>query len=163
MKYCLDTNIFIEAWSKYYHMDFCSDYWRCLDEYAQQGIIFAPEEVKLEIDRIDDNLREWLSPREHFFRPITDDVQECLAKVFEEERHHRLVDSIRGRSKADPWVIAHALAESAVVVTKEEYAPPNSPRVKIPNVCEALGVDWIDDYGLIRRLGLTFKVEAGHS
>jgi hypothetical protein len=158
MIFCLDTNIFIEAWKGYYAFDFFPDYWDSLDQFAQQGIIFATEEVKREIENIDDDLRRWISSKQHFFKPIDDDVQKCLAEVCKDPAHHRLVDSAKGRSKADPWVIAHAMAKDAIVVTKEEFAPPETSRIRIPNVCEDLGIEWINDYGLIRQLGLTFSI-----
>ena len=159
MKFCLDTNVFVQAWNGYYAMDFFPDYWESFDRYAQKGIIFSTEEVKREISTIDDELNNWLSSRGYFFKPIDEKVQEYLEEVFKDERHHRLVDSVKGRSKADPWVIAHALAEHAIVVTKEESAPPNTSRIKIPNVCDDLGIEWINDYDLIRQLGLKFTIE----
>lgn len=158
MIYCLDTNVFIEAWNKYYHKDFAGDYWRKLDDLAKAEVIFATEEVKREIDKIDDALKEWLRGREYFFRKIDDKVQECLEQVFHDPKHHRLVDSTKQRSIADPWVIAHAMAMDAVVVTKEQFETNQTKRIKIPNVCEAMGIEWIDDFEMVRRLGIQFKV-----
>jgi len=158
MIYCLDTNVFIEAWNKYYHKDFFDDYWRKLDDLAQAGEVFATEEVKREIDKVDDTLKEWLGERDYFFRNIDDKVQGYLAKVFKNPNHQRLVDATKQRSIADPWVIAHAMAEDAIVVTKEQFETNATKRIKIPNVCEAMGVDWIDDFEMVRRLGMQFKV-----
>lgn len=158
MIYCLDTNVFIEAWNKYYHKDFFGDYWRKLDDLAKVGEVFATEEVKREIGKIDDTLKEWLGERDYFFRKINDDVQACLGKVFENPEHQRLVDATKQRPIADPWVIAHAMAEGAVVVTKEHFETNTTKRIKIPNVCEAIGVEWIDDFEMVRRLGMQFKV-----
>jgi predicted nucleic acid-binding protein len=156
--YCLDTNVFIEAWNKYYPKDFFGDYWRKLDELAQAGEIFATEEVKREINKIDDTLTKWLSERDYFFRKIDDRVQNCIHRIFADSKHQRLVDSTKQRSIADPWVIAHAMAEDAVVVTKELFETNNTKRIKIPNVCKALGIEWIDDFEMIRRIGMKFKV-----
>lgn len=158
MIYCLDTNVFIEAWNKYYHKDFFDDYWRKLDDLAIAEVVFATEEVKREIGKIDDALKEWLHERDYFFRKIDDKVQGCLEQVFREPKHHRLVDSTKQRSIADPWVIAHAMAEGAVVVTKETFETNQTKRIKIPNVCEAMGIEWIDDFEMVRRLGMQFKV-----
>ncbi len=159
MKYCLDTNVFIQAWNGYYGYDFFPDYWNSLDKLALEGVVFATEEVKREIEEADDDLKQWLSTRQHFFKSINDKVQECLSEIFEDPTHHRLVDSVKGRSKADPWVIAHAMAEGAIVVTKEEFAPQTTKRIKIPNVCENMGVEWMNDYSLIRELGFNFSVK----
>jgi hypothetical protein len=158
MIFCLDTNVFIQAWNGYYAIDFFPDYWNSLDQLAQQGLVFANEEVKKEIEDTDDELKEWISSKHHFFKPIDDAVQECLVEVFKDPNHRRLVDSVKGRSKADPWVIAHAMAERAIVVTKEEFAPPETQRIRIPNVCDDLGIECINDYELIRRLGLNFSI-----
>ena len=69
-----------------------------------------------------------------------------------------MVDNIRGRSLADPWVIAHALNENAVVVTKEEkQTKSNSNRIKIPNVCDNMGIPWINDFQLVEELGIRFQ------
>jgi len=158
MIYCLDTNVFIQAWTKYYHIDFFGDYWRKLDELAQAGEVFATSEVKREIDKIDDTLKDWLGERDYFFKDIDDSVQSCIAEVFKDPNHHRLVDSTKQRSIADPWVIAHAMAEDAIVVTKEQFEINITKKIKIPNVCEAMGIEWIDDFEMVRRLGMQFKV-----
>jgi hypothetical protein len=58
---------------------------------------------------------------------------------------------------ADPWVIAHAIAEKAIVVTKENKETQSAAKVKIPNVCENMGVKWINDFQMIRELKLVFS------
>ncbi len=71
--------------------------------------------------------------------------------------HENLVDNTKGRSLADPWVIAHAINEKATVVTKEEKVTAlNSNRIKIPNVCENMGVRWINDFDLCMSSILSF-------
>ena len=59
-RYCLDTGIFIEGWNRYYSMDLCPQYWEVLDDLAKQNIIFSPIEVKREIEKIDNGLKEWI-------------------------------------------------------------------------------------------------------
>ena len=56
--------------------------------------------------------------------------------------------------KADPWVIAHAIAESGSVVTLESKVPANSKKAKIPNVCEHFDVQWSPMFEMLRELGL---------
>jgi predicted nucleic acid-binding protein len=157
--YCLDANVFIEGWTKYYSIDLCPNYWRILDDLAQAGTIFAPIEVKREIDKIDDGLKEWLKEKPYFFHEITTPVQEQLRTIM--ASYGRLVDSTKQRSMADPWVIAFALSESATVVTKETPVGVDSRRIKIPDVCEALGVPWIDDFTLARNIGIKFSAIIG--
>lgn len=91
-------------------------------------------------------------------KPIDDAVQQCLKDIYaKDESHYRLVDSAKGRSMADPWVIAHAMAENATVVTKEEKAPDVTKKIKIPNVCDNMGVKYLNDFDFIREANIIFK------
>lgn len=160
MKYCLDTNVLIQAWNWYYAPDICSDYWSCLESVIKKGNVFIPEEVFREIEKEDDQLLAWAKQHKDIFvHEIDQEVEKCLAKVYENPLHHRLVDSIKGRSLADPWVIAHAMAENAVVVTKENIELQSRKRIKIPNVCDDLKIEWINDFEFIRRMGIKFSAE----
>lgn len=72
--------------------------------------------------------------------------------------HQNLVDNTKARSLADPWVIAHALHENATVVTKEEKVTAlSSNKIKIPNVCDNMGIKWINDFQFIDDLDIKFK------
>ncbi len=158
-KYCLDTNFFIEGWNKYYSPDFCRNYWEIVAELGSLGIVFIPEKVKSEIDKVDDKLKEWLKNKKFLVRGIDENVQKCIKEIYAKDPSHlRLVDNTRNRSIADPWVIAHALSENAIVVTKEEKVTnPASNRIKIPNVCDNMGIRWIDDFSFIRELQIFFN------
>ncbi|TVR71902.1 MAG: DUF4411 family protein [Marinilabiliales bacterium] len=157
--FCIDTNVLIQAWQKYYSPDFCADYWVILNRLGQDGRIFIPEAVRDEINKTEDALSKWLKESYIPVRRIDELVTKCLKDIYaKDEKHKYLVDNTKARSIADPWVIAHAIHEQAIVVTKEEKTNVvSSRRIKIPNVCENMGVQWIDDFGLIRRLGLKFS------
>ena len=72
--------------------------------------------------------------------------------------HKYLANNTKGRSLADPWVIAHAMSEGATVVTKEYLSGSQNPqKIKIPDVCNNMKVDWIDDFEFIRQLNLLFE------
>jgi Domain of unknown function (DUF4411) len=60
-------------------------------------------------------------------------------------------------SGADPWLIAHANNTKGVVVSHESNRHPNAKKVRIPDVCAALGVSCIDTYEMLDRLGAEFK------
>jgi len=159
--YCLDSNCLVEAWNKYYSPDFCEGYWEVLAELGRRKVIFLPEKVQEEIFKKDDTLKKWLQKTRLPVKAIDVSVQECLKAIFAKDpNHRRLVDSSKRRSEADPWVIAHAINEKAVVVTKEDRnADVASPRVKIPNVCDAMGVRWISDFDFIRETNIKFSSE----
>jgi rRNA-processing protein FCF1 len=157
--YCIDTNVLIQAWQKYYSPDFCPDYWEVLNLLGQRGKIFIPEAVNDEIIKTEDALSKWLKKSDIPVKKVNELVTKCLKDIYaKDEKHKYLVDNTKARSLADPWVIAHAIQEKAIVVTKEvKVTVISSPRIKIPNVCENMGVHWIDDFELIRRMGMKFS------
>jgi hypothetical protein len=162
-KYCLDANVLIQAWQKYYSPRICPTYWDMLDYLGTQNIIFMPEMVYDEIVRTDDELSEWLKTSQIPIKKIDEQVTKCLKDIYSADPNHKfLVDNTKARSLADPWVIAHALREKAVVVTKEEKVTAlNSTKIKIPNVCDKMNVTWINDFQLIEELGIKFNCELG--
>jgi hypothetical protein len=154
----------ITPWNNYYSPDFCKTYWDIINELGRKRLLFLPAMVQQEIASKDDKLAEWLKGTHIPIREITEEVTERLKELYAKDpKHRRLVDSTRGRSVADPWVIAHAMQERAIVVTKEErITNPASQKIKIPNVCDAMGVEWIDDFDLIRRFGINFECSSPH-
>jgi len=158
-KYCLDANVLIQAWQKYYNPKFCPDYWDILIEIGKQDKIFIPELVYEEITRTEDDLSRWVKASKIPIKKISEPVTICLQKIYAVNPVHKnLVDNINGRSLADPWVIAHSLHENATVVTKEEKITAlNSKRIRIPNVCDNMGLRWMNDFQFIDELGIKFK------
>lgn len=153
--YCLDTNVLIEPWNKYYSMALCSDYWELLDELARSGIVFCTEEVRREVEKIDDGLKEWVLNRPHIIREITPQVQENIRNIL--GRFPRLIQHTKDRSMADPWVIAHAMDTQAIVVTKELNKGPQTQKVSIPDVCDGFGVPWMNDFEFLSAIGVKFS------
>jgi predicted nucleic acid-binding protein len=159
--YCLDANVLIQAWQKYYAPTICPSYWEILNIMGEEGRVFISEMVYKEILRTEDDLNKWLKSSNIPVRKIDEEVTKCLRSIYSANPYHKyLVDSTKNRSLADPWVIAHALNENATVVTKEEKAlSPNPKKIKIPNVCENMQVACINDFQFIEELGLKFHCE----
>lgn len=158
-KYFLDANVLIQAWQKYYSPNLCPDYWERLNELGSKDIIALPEMVYNEISKTEDDLSAWLKRSDIKKVKITEDVTSCLKDIYSKnEKHKLLVDNRKGRSLADPWLIAHAMSENRVVVTKEVLiTQANSKTVRIPNVCNNMGIRWIDDFEFINELNFHFS------
>lgn len=155
-KYCLDANVLIQAWQKYYNPKFCPDYWKILTQLGKSGKIFIPELVYEEIARTEDDLSDWLKGSQIPVLNISESVTLHLRNILKE--YPLLVDNTKARSLADPWVIAHALYENATIVTKEEKVTAlNSNKIKIPNVCDNMGMRWINDFQFIAELEIKFS------
>jgi predicted nucleic acid-binding protein len=121
INYCLDANVLIQAWQKYYSRDLCPDYWDNLNQLGEEGRIIVPKAVYDEIIRTEDDLSSWLKDSKIPISPITESTTKELQNIFNSNpKHKHLVDNIKARSLADPWIIAHAIDENLTVVTKEE-------------------------------------------
>lgn len=158
VKYCLDTNILIQAWQKYYSQKFCPGYWEVLNQLGDVGQIFIPEEVRDEILKTDDDLSNWVKECRIPIIKTNRAVTENLSKIYSADPLHKfLVDNTKARSLADPWVIAHAMTENATVVTKEiKVTAVSSTKIKIPNVCENMHIRCITDFKMIDELNIKF-------
>ena len=164
--YCIDANVLIQAWQKYYSPTICPDYWDVLNELGREGRIFIPEEVKNEIivpddnDKSEDDLSKWLKRSSVPIMKPSEATIKCWQTILHANPIHKyLVDNMKGRSLADPWVISHALNNKATVVTKESpITSLNAKRpVTIPNVCDNMGIRWIDDFAFVKEIGLKFS------
>ena len=82
VKYCLDTNILIQAWQKYYSPKFCQEYWQVLNHFGVSGQIFIPEEVKGEILKTDDDLSKWIKGCQIPIIKTNQAVTENLSKIY---------------------------------------------------------------------------------
>ena len=165
MLYCLDTNVYIEAHRRYYAFDIAPGFWDAFADWAAQGIICSPLPVYDEISHSKDKLAEWaknnqaslvVTPGEATvaaYGEIADLVERCY-----EPQHVQVC--LNG---ADPWVVAYAKAYNLVVVTMESLKNEQinkktgliAGEIKIPNLCQRVGVKFINTFDLLRVLKLT--------
>lgn len=151
MAYLLDTNVFIDAKAKHYGMDFCPAFWQWLINASHAGTVASVIQVANELQ--DDELNEWLPALgDGFFRQPDAKVLPAMAKVSEWVNAQKYTAAAKSQflDAADYHLIAHALAGGHIVVTHEqiEHTPA---RVKIPNVCIALKVQYARTHEMLRR------------
>jgi hypothetical protein len=158
--YLLDTNVFIEAATRYYPMDRVPGFWAWLEEEAAEGRLRSISMVQEEVE-FPDEVVEWMADREAeaFFLDISQlKVQEVfrdlagwvLEQNFGPQHIPKFLDG------ADLWLIAAAVVNNATVVTQERLLDPSSRQIRIPNVCKAHGVECVDTFGLIEVLDASF-------
>lgn len=155
MLYLLDANVLIDAARDYYPLDRVPEFWSWLVRMGAQGQVKVPKEIYEEIMKGNDALKIWLQENEDalllaevVFQPLVAEVTKlgygpCLNDVE--------IEKIGG----DAFLIAYALSDSQhrCVVTLEASKPGRKGANRhIPNVCEDLGIKWINTFELIRRL-----------
>ncbi len=106
------------------------------------------------LQRKDAAAKEWCEARKDAIVVATDvDVVASVRDVLRE--YPLLVKAMKGRDRADPFVIAVAARKNAVVVTGEG-SDGTADRPKIPYVCSEMGIDCIRFTDLIKREGWSF-------
>ncbi len=153
MPYCVDTSGWLDGWQRHYPPDVFPTLWTKIDALIAADEIHSSEEVYLELARKSDELHEWIKARKQMLVSLDEPVQIRAASLLAE--FPRLVDTLRGRSSADPFVIATAMERNAVVVTGENLSG-NLEKPRIPDVCQVKSIRCINFLQMIRELKLTF-------
>ena len=153
MLYCIDTSGWLDGWQRHYPPDVFPTLWTKIDARISSGEIISSEEVYFELQRKGDDLHDWIKARKQMLIPLNEEVQVRATELLAE--YPRLVDTLRGRSKADPFVIATAMDRNADVVTGEIISG-NLEKPRIPDVCQVKGIRCINFLQMIRELKLTF-------
>jgi hypothetical protein len=154
LNYSIDTSAILHAWRRSYPPEVFPALWEKLNELVDRGELLASQEVLFELERKDDDVYRWARERRRMFVPTDEDVQRVVQDILRD--YPGLVDPKRERSGADPFVVAVARVKGCTVVTNER--PTTSPtRVKIPTVCQALGIRCLDLLQFIREKGWVFR------
>jgi hypothetical protein len=131
--YYIDSSALIHGWRRAYRPKNFGFVWERLDLLIREGRLKASIEVFTELEKKDDELFAWCKERRSYLVVEIDNA--CQMEVIRiMGAYPRLVDTVRGRSGADPFVIALAATgrPPMTVVTEE-----NPGKQKIPDVCVA--------------------------
>jgi Domain of unknown function (DUF4411) len=127
--------------------------WANVEVMIADGNIRCVDVVRDELAKREDDVHQWARAQPGLFVPLSADVQTAVRDVL--AGHQRLVGIGSGRSGADPFVIALARARDGVVVT-EETLSGNIDRPRIPDVCDAMRVPWLNLVRFVQEQGWTF-------
>ena len=110
--------------------------------------------MRVELDKKQDDLHEWVKAQSDFFVPHDIEIQEHVLQVL--SNFPGLYDLKKGKSGADPFVIAHAIQNNYTVVTQEGWSN-NPDKPKIPNVCKEYDIRCINLLALMREKKITLS------
>jgi len=163
LNYLLDANTYIQAKNEYYQMDVCPGYWDWLDQQFASDSLASVSMVYKELKEFGDELSDWVKERKVQFLDVSDEVTQVYFSEIAEYvvqignlKPGNLENFLEG---ADPWLIAKAREINANVVTHEVLAPESSRKVKVPNICEVFGVEYINTFQMLRTLEARFVLE----
>lgn len=116
--------------------------WSALDEMIQNGELISSSEIMEELK--DDNLKLWAKQHKECFVPLTRDVQEKTVEVLAQFPTMIKIRS-SGNSNGDPFLVATAaLQDGGIIVTDEKLGDSKTKDYKIPNVCQAMNIPYIN-------------------
>ncbi|MEL6341108.1 MAG: DUF4411 family protein [Myxococcota bacterium] len=150
MIYILDANVLISAQELFYPIAHVPEFWRFVAHHASAGAFKMPEEVFREVTPEDAVLKKWLKEHKSALVLQDDGYYGHLERVIDEYAPD-LNEVEIARLGRDPFLIAAGVETRGTVVTRE-ISKPSKKRANrlVPDVCDALGVNWINDHQLIR-------------
>lgn len=158
MKYLLDANIFITAKNLHYGFDFVPGFWDWLDQSHSHGFVWSTRKVREELLAGEDVLSEWAAQRDSLFlapdAQVTGSMQRLATWAHSGAYYPTAVSDFL--SVADFELVAYAHSHEFTVVTHERPQPGARKRIRIPDACDALNVDWVGPYTMLRERGAQF-------
>jgi uncharacterized protein DUF4411 len=154
--YWLDADVYIQAHRGPYKN--VPQWWIFLAKQITLGVVKSPKLVYDEIIRGKDDLANWCTQRKNIGLCVNASrelQEECVSRiadyVYNKYTTHQSSEFLKG---GDAWVIAHAMHTSGIVVTQESLRKMKS-KIKIPTVCKAMQVSYINTYDMNDRLKFT--------
>lgn len=161
-RFLVDANVLMEAHRRYYRFGLCPGFWECIAWQHKQGTICSIDKVKAEIEAGKDKLSHWLKTEcpKSFFCATTEPkvgtwYGEVMAWVQAQVRYTAAAKS-KFAAVADGWLVAYAREHGFAVVTHEAPAPESRNEVKIPDACDAFGVEYMDTFDMLEKLKTKF-------
>lgn len=150
--YSIDSSALIHGWRRVYRPRNFSAFWTQMDQLIEESRLRCSVEVYNELQKKDDELFKWCKDRkEGLVVEIDEETQTHLARIM--VAYPRLVDTVKGRSGADPFVIAlAATTDPLMVVVTEEFAG----KTRIPDVCAAEKIQCCGLADMIEKENWTF-------
>lgn len=166
--YIMDTNTFITAKNTFYAYDIVPSFWSTLLGMFKTGKVKVIDAVADEIADGKDDLTEWFGEN---IKQSVDDIGDAyvirakqngtvlqkyqdIANLVVQNTQYKESEKDRFLSRADPWIIATGKALNATIVTQEVLSGKGTRKVKIPDICQQVGVKYVNLYDMMRTVGI---------
>jgi hypothetical protein len=163
--FVLDSNFFIQAHRLYYPIDVAAGFWNKVRQLSIKGRLVSIDKVKNELYDKNDELEKWCRNNlpDDFFKDTTV-VMVAYAEVINwaiSKSSHYAPNAIKeflDADEADAFLVDYCLTDqkNRFVVTQELSEPNRKNKVKIPECCKPLNVEFFSTIGMFRHLRETF-------
>ena len=155
--YLIDNDSLIKL--KQYPREVFVSLWARLEALVDERRLLAPHEVFREVTKGDDEIEKWAKAHRGMFVDLDKEQAAALTEVL--RQFPGIHDPDKTGADADPVLVALCLAKTRTdtsskyyVVTEERMKGQGS--MKIPNVCQALGLQAIPLLEMFKREGFRF-------
>lgn len=148
--YVIDTSSLIEL-NRRYSMEVFPGIWKKISELINKGFLVSPKEVLKEIERGDDELKEWAKKQKKLFKDLNEKQIEIVKEIL--QKYPALAKSESLVPVADPFVIALAVQmekdpqttllktiKKRIIVAEESLS---GNKIKIPYVSQKYDIECI--------------------
>ena len=165
-QYCVDANIFIEAWNNSYRKQVFPTLWEQIAQHQKDIVLIKPIYDQIDpISALDNKLepkkkeeryplRTWLEKNSFETTSIGGQVQNLSLDL---EEKYQVKEKSKGANRNDITLIAYAKIMGKTVVTFERIQtqiPGKKYNYKIPLICKEENVNCIDFVGLLEKLNI---------
>lgn len=166
-KYLLDTNIFIDAYDRYYRSEYFPTFWEKFAVILNDHVVI-PKVVKEEATKsdwfhewLDSNFQDDILNHRNYaeqWQTVLDFVKS--SGLYKDEALTKQTTGWANDPIADPWIIAIAKAEDLIIVSNEDRIPnlgQGNPikRATIPDISDRQGVRCIGRNEFFGEIGLS--------
>lgn len=148
--YVIDACALIDA-AKEYNMSkkTFSPIWNAFDELIEKGELITSSEILDELK--DDDLISWSKHHKDFFIALSKEIQEQVSVVL--NKYPTLIKmKSTSNSNGDPFLVATALVKNGCIVTNERSGDEKTGDYRIPNVCKAFNITYMDLYTFLNQI-----------
>lgn len=140
--YVIDACALINA-AQHYNMNkkSFSHIWEAIGDLIEKKRLISSSEILDELK--DEELKNWAKAHKECFLPLSQDIQEKTIDVLREYPNLIKIRST-SNSNGDPFLIATAALEEGTIVTDERLGDEKTKDIKIPNVCRAMGIPYMN-------------------
>ncbi|EPQ7202393.1 MULTISPECIES: DUF4411 family protein [Providencia] len=164
-RFLIDSNVFIEAKYFHYNFNYCRKFWDFILELHKAGLVYSINAVKKELIRKEDELCLWVKNEvpDSFFEDEASSMGNYAKLMVWSQNlnvHDKAKEDFADISKADAFLIAHAMTHKMSLITQEKEQAGAKKRILIPNAAKENGVKTLTIYEFLARYsGQNFSIK----
>lgn len=156
-KYIFDTSSLSNAFKHYYHDRFPT-FWEKFNTLVRENLLISVKEAKNELDRFgfNDSVKLWVKDNRDFFLIPNVEELKFITSIYKINHFQQNLEKkklLHGGAFADPFIIASAKINNAIVVTEEKFKDHGA---RIPNICKKFNIKCTNLEGFLIKEGWTF-------